>query len=721
MSAPLRLVLALHNHQPVGNFDHVFESAYRESYLPFLEAFEPHEQLSISLHTSGCLMEWLDNHHPEYLDRLAALCEAGRVEILGGPFYEPILTMLSPVDRRGQITSYTQWLESRLGAKVHGMWVPERIWEASLVADLVDAGMRYTVLDDYHFKCAGVADNDLLGYFLTEDNARLLRIFPGSEQLRYLIPFAPPEATIDHLRQIHEAHRSAVVVFGDDGEKFGTWPETFKHCYEDGWLQRFFEQLSANSQWLRCTTLAEAVEETPPVGKIYIPQASYREMTEWALPVPKQLEHERAIKQAGDDPRFAALRTFVRGGFWRNFKVKYPESNEMYARMMLVSQQLQAALAGGSVSPELVEARTELYRGQCNCPYWHGAFGGIYLPHLRHAIFRHLIAADNHLQAANRSEKPWVEGTARDYNLDDRPEVQLANDRLAAFLAPGRGGHLYELDVRAVCHNLLATLNRRPEAYHLKVAGGATSDNGVGSIHERVVFKQEGLQNRLQYDNHPRKALVDHFYDREVGLEAVAECRAEERGDFVEGAYETRIRRAENRVQAVLVRRGRAWGLEPTIKKCITLEAGTSALRIEYDLTDIPNDGDVHFSVEFNLAGLPAGAEDRYFSNAQEQRLGHLGTRLDLQDVQSLALTDEWLGLDVQLNLSRPTHIWTYPIETVSQSEGGFEMVHQSVVVQPHWYISPDANGHWQVTIDLALDTARAEDRSTQLQTVAIE
>ena len=73
MSKSIRFVLTLHNHQPIGNFDHVFEEAYQDSYLPFLDVFEPYESLRIGLHTSGSLMEWLDARHPEYVDRLAEL------------------------------------------------------------------------------------------------------------------------------------------------------------------------------------------------------------------------------------------------------------------------------------------------------------------------------------------------------------------------------------------------------------------------------------------------------------------------------------------------------------------------------------------------------------------------------------------------------------------------------------------------------------------------
>ena len=136
MTDSIRFCMVLHDHQPIGNFDGVFEQAYRNSYLRFLELFEDYTDLRLSLHTSGPLMEWLDLHHRDYVDRLAELAKAGRIEILGGAFYEPILTMIPSRDRVGQIVDYTRWLEERLGCQVRGMWVPERVWEPSLASVL---------------------------------------------------------------------------------------------------------------------------------------------------------------------------------------------------------------------------------------------------------------------------------------------------------------------------------------------------------------------------------------------------------------------------------------------------------------------------------------------------------------------------------------------------------------------------------------------------------
>ncbi|HEX5471667.1 MAG TPA: alpha-amylase/4-alpha-glucanotransferase domain-containing protein [Lacipirellulaceae bacterium] len=747
MSPNLRLVFVLHNHQPIGNFDGVFQSAYEDSYRAFLDVFEDYPNLPIALHTSGSLMEWLAARHPEYLDRLAALVSAGRLEIVGGAFYEPILAMIPPRDRVGQIRRYSEWLSDRFTTAINGMWIPERVWEQSFTGDLVDAGVRYTVLDDFHFKNAGLAEDNLHGYYITEDNGKLLSVFPGSERLRYTIPFREPEETMAYLRPIAERQPGAVVVFGDDGEKFGVWPGTKEYVYTNGWLRRFFDALVQNRSWLSVVSPTEALEQVPPLGKIYIPEGSYREMTEWALPTERLKEFIQLKHRWEHEGRWQEIAPFVRGGYWRNFKVKYPETDEMYARMQMVSRRLQEMTsahanceasngngnrrteprAQGHVRDESLigQARAELYRGQCNCGYWHGAFGGAYLPHLRNAIYQHLISADNLLDASRHrslaeGDLAWVELTTDDYNLDARPEVRLASNRLMALVAPSYGGHLYELDVRSICHNLLATLARREEAYHIAVrAGEAGAVQDVASIHDRVIFKQKDLDKRLQFDRYPRKSLIDHFYSLDVSAAAVEAGNYQELGDFVTGAYEARLRRSPKRMQLQLTRKGHVGERIIQITKGLTLEAGSQTLQVAYVLEGLPPGALLHFGIEFNFAGLPSGCDDRYFHDALHNQLGQLGSRFDLENVDALGLSDEWLGIDVEIQSDQPMHVWTFPIETVSQSEGGFELVHQSVVVHPHWYIKAGSDGRWIANMTLAIDTAMAEKRPTIAEVIA--
>ena len=97
--------------------------------------------------------------------------------------------------------------------------------------------------------------------------------------------------------------------------------------------------------------------------------------------------------------------------------MRYPESDEMYARMLGISRRLVETSAREGADPDYLEiARRELYRGQCNCSYWHGAFGGLYLPHLRNAVYRGLINAHNALDDAEAKTGPRVALEVGDFN-----------------------------------------------------------------------------------------------------------------------------------------------------------------------------------------------------------------------------------------------------------------------------------------------------------------
>jgi alpha-amylase len=715
---PIRFIFAIHNHQPVGNFDHIFEQSYQESYLPFLDVFEGYGKIKLTLHISGSLIEWLAEEHPEYLNRVAALVRQHRIEIIGGPFFEPILAMLPSRDRIGQIQMYSDWLKKRLGAEVSGLWIPERVWEQSYVRDIADAGMKYTILDDSHFKFAGVRDSALTRHYLTEDDGKTLNVFPGSEKLRYLIPFGQVEHIIDYFREASLSSSSSaetVLVHADDGEKFGSWPETSRHVYDDKWLHRFFDALSENSDWIHTATPSEVISSVPPLGKIYIPDGSYREMTEWVLDPEQQADMEKLRNEMQYDSQWwPVIRQFLHGGFWRNFKVRYPETDEMYCRMMSVSTRLQNTTEQGWNSADIELARESLYRSQCNCGFWHGAFGGIYLPHLRNAVYRELIKSDNLIDAAIERRGAWVESQTADFNFDGKNEVRLTNDHINLFVLPHCGGTMYELDIKSIAHNLLATITRRPESYHQKIVQRHQYRTNNEDGMSRLAFKQEGLERRLQYDSYPRKSLVDLFYDYDTDFDAVRQASVGQHGDFVQAEYDAVVRKKAGRIQILMSRESTAYGVPVRVDKGVTLSEGSNVIEIAYRLSHLPKDYKIHFAVEMNFAGMPGGVENRYFhgaGGAKAQRFGNLSTYLDLMNGTEIGLYDDWLGLDVRLKTNRPTDFYAFPIETVSQSVEGFELVHQSVAMQPHWRFIPDEAGVWSVEMFLELDTSIARKR----------
>ncbi len=298
-------------------------------------------------------------------------------------------------------------------------------------------------------------------------------------------------------------------------------------------------------------------------------------MTEWVLPAETQKEFVGLTNSHPENTEWKRLVWYTRGGFWRNFRTRYSESHEMYCRMVQVSQRLAGLENRTDLNDEqrsqLSSARTHLYRSQCNCSYWHGAFGGLYLPHLRNAVYRELILADGVLDAVERRGESWVDVSVGDFNFDARQELRMSNHRLQAWIAPAQGGQMYELDVRNAGVNVLATLNRRPEAYHQRIIDYARRDGKkdnvkLASINDEIKFKQPDLDQKIFFDTWSRKSLVDHFF--RPMLKADEFRRGEGLiGDFVSGTYEASVRRTDSRVAVELRRTGSAGGLEGEIRR----------------------------------------------------------------------------------------------------------------------------------------------------------
>ena len=290
MNDAIRFCLGLHLHQPVGNFGYVFEQHVRDVYRPFLAHVRAQSFFPITLHISGPLIEWLDEHERSFLDYVADLASDGRVELLAAGFYEPILASLPRPDRLTQVAWMRDTIRSRLGAEATGLWLTERVWEPDLAADLHDAGVKFAVVDDRHFLATGFPRHALHAPFHTEHDGKSIALFPIDERLRYLIPFQPPEETVSYLRQLRsEGKRLAVLA--DDGEKFGGWPGTREWVYDGGWLDRFFVAMREviESGEVVLSRLDDALQNVPSGGLAYLPTGSYREMEGWSLPAPAAL------------------------------------------------------------------------------------------------------------------------------------------------------------------------------------------------------------------------------------------------------------------------------------------------------------------------------------------------------------------------------------------------------------------------------------------------
>ena len=696
----IQLIFGCHSHQPVGNFDHVFEDAFRKAYLPFVDVLERFPQVRVTLHYTGPLWDWFLANRPDYVARLAGLVHNGQVEIMGGAYYEPLLCAIPKRDAVAQIVRMQEFCEKHFGQAPRGMWLAERVWEPHMPRILADAGIDYAVLDDMHFKCSGLSEEELFGYYLTEDCGSPLKVFPILEKLRYLIPFRQVEQSIAYLREHATEDGRRCAVIHDDGEKFGVWPGTYHSVYTEGWLEEFFQALTDNREWLHTTTYADYLSREKALGRTYLTCASYQEMMAWALPTPMQRTLHALRETYKNEPEHLL---FLRGGFWRNFLAKYPEANSMQKRMLYTSARLHRLRK--KKHPDIKAAEKALHEGQCNCAYWHGVFGGLYLNHLRTAVYQKLIEADALLDAVEFGDKRRVQIHSMDFDADGFEEVILDNGRLGLFVSPVDGGTLFELDYKPKPFNFVNTLARREEPYHDALRGGSThlaaEEEAKGSIHELVRVKESGLDTYLVYDPYRRVCLRDHFLSREVTTEQLWKSTQEELGDFATAPYEFQI----HKDGVVLSRTAPIDGMMARVCKRIRLKKGASRLEIQYH---IENRGErvleTLFGVEFALNFLTGSAHDRYYvSETRELGRPLLGQMALEKALSHIALRDEWQRLEIGLWLSQPADVHCFPIETVSQSEDGQERVYQGSVLVPCWYVSLEADSAMDIVLEVGV------------------
>ena len=206
---------------------------------------------------------------------------------------------------------------------------------------------------------------------------------------------------IEYLREHATLEGERIGTMGDDGEKFGSWPTTWDHCWGEGqWVEKFFTALEKNADWLATTTPSRWLDERGPIGRVYLPTSSYAEMGDWVLP-PDESQIFGPMLHAAQDAKSPEAR-YLRGGFWRNFQVKYSEINDLHKQMLRTSAKVAAMPAGA----EKLAAEDHLHRGQSNDCYWHGLFGGVYITHMRSEGDKFLEALDEAIRLGKEGGVP---------------------------------------------------------------------------------------------------------------------------------------------------------------------------------------------------------------------------------------------------------------------------------------------------------------------------
>ena len=698
--AKFQFVLLVHGHQPVGNFDNVIEFAYSHSYLPFVQMLEKHPKIRIGLHLSGCLLEWIENAHPEYFDLLRKLAGRGQVEMIGGGYYEPILISIPPEDRREQIDRLGDYMERNFGTRPSGAWLTERVWEPQLPSTLAAAGIQYTLVDDNHFLSAGFEPSQLRGAFIAEDMGLSIQLIPGLKILRYIIPYREPHETIELLRAAAAEHPGAFITMGDDCEKFGVWPGSYDYCYRDGWIERFYTALEAEQEWLEIVTPGQAVASHPPLGRADLPAASYTEMMEWALPTPARVRFESIEKE------FASrvdMQPFLRGGIWRGFMAKYSEANLLQKKMLHVSAKVRRlALSrrrGSNFHHTREKAEALMLRSQCNDPYWHGVFGGIYSPHLRTAPWRALVEAEALADGLVNRDNGWVDSKRTDFDSDGRDEICFTSAAYSAVLAPADGATICALDFRPSKATLINSMTRRMESYHSRLKNAASAaGSGAVSIHDVVRAKEPGLEKLLRYDRWFRHCFRTLVFPANQTFADYEQLRLDAHAGIAAGNYSAG-ELSEARV-TLCYKSADGWHADKEF--LFTLRDAGFDLAGNTDVT-AKDPASVQVGIELVLNFLAPEASDRYFEAGGERHPLRWSATVPGPE---LRVVDRYQNVAATLSAPGAREFWVSPIETVSDSEDGFERVYQGSQILAVWPVEIKPGQGWRGGVSLQVTQA---------------
>ena len=671
----INLAIALHFHQPIGNFDNIIERAYTMCYKPFLEFLSEYKQVKAMIHVSGCLFDYLEDNHPEMIKLIKDMVSRKQVELMGGGYYEPILTAIPEKDAIGQIKMMSKYIKNRFNVTPKGMWIAERVWQPDLVKTIYKAGIRYLILDDEHLLRSGVKPENMRGYFVTGRGKEKLAVFPSNKRLRYLIPFKLPQETIDYFKNVPSRKDGMLFTYGDDGEKFGEWPGTHKWVFEENWLRNFFNLLQGNKDWIELAHFSDYLKNNKPTGTLTIKQGSYEEMMEWS------------------------------DGNWLNFLSKYPEADQMHKKMVYVSTKIKNVNKNTAQNKlkKLENAARQLYMGQCNCAYWHGVFGGLYLYHLRSAIYNHLIEADkiaDNLLRGNKKDNTYIEQV--DFDLDGKNEVIIENNEFSIYVEPAEGGIVKELDYRPFSFNLVNTLSRKREPYHQKILNSNQDLSGlkVATIHDDFRTVDPEFKNMLFYDRAGRYFLRSYFVKKGLTFEKFVASSYDELGDFSAGVYSSRVK--DNMI--TLERGAEVSNVKVKLNKRIRIK---SKHEIEFPfLVKVKEQVKLNalFGLEFNVT-MPDLNSDRYQYCFDGKALGDLNSNGRGFPVESFGILDNLKELGIRFSfLKKPAKVWYFPVKTISQSERAYEQNYQCSCILFLWNLNFKASAEFKGNVNISFE-----------------
>ena len=665
----IKLIFGACNNVPYGSSDYLFEQVYQKAYKPFLTELYHFNEINLTLYYSGVVLDWLEKNHPEFIMLLNDMVKRKQIEILGGGYYHPAFPLIPHTDRLGQIESLTTYIRELFGKRPRGGWIPESIWEPSLVSMLKSSGLEYIFLREHHFQGAGITDNALFAPVLTENQGKIITAFPvlrGSFSGRMK---KTPEDAVKSILAKGSSKKSSVVVLMENGEELGYWNDSHTLLYKNKWLNRFLTILEDHKDSIDFSSPGTLNREITPLRKLYFKSSAYNEVQDWFNGT--QSQKKKAAASHGEP-------TFPPGDF-RQVLTKYEESNLLYAKM-IYTHVLVNQIRGDKARKKT--ARNELWKGQNHQVYWPTCWGGIYTNSYRKAAYRAFLDAEK----ITHEKGIFIPSIVSvDFDMDGQEEYLFQGEELNGY-THAKGGVLFELDYLPVSWNYLDTFSRYQEPYH----GNGTKNKGL--------------------DWFPRKAFMDHFFHQKEKVEAFDTMAYKEAGDFINSQYELAEFHRDQKL--IIFRRSGSVKLEKGTCKVDLSKAfkfAKSEITVSYTITNASNkDAVLNFGSELNLSFAANCVESLrlYSLSGLKQRELGLGKKTS-SECTGIRMEDITNKVEITFSADTEFTLWSLPVETVHKTHEGYSEQYQSTCFLPRWKLNLKPEESWKTDLRLSFKRIR--------------
>ena len=489
----VKLILGTINSCSLAIGEQKLEEVYEKSYKPFLRIVHA-SKLPVTMYFSGELLSWVIDKHDGMQMLINDIVKRRRIEFLGGGYYSPLFSLIPRKDRVSQIELMTTDIRKRFGKRPRGMWITEKVWEPSMPMTMNNAGMEFSFLDEEFFEDAGLFNGELYRPCITEDQGKKVVLFPLSNRLISQFLISEPEDVIEQIIACGSEKEERYISFLIPGEELD---------FSDGAQKRitkFLDLIEKNSKHIDVVLPGKIVRELKGMNKVYFGCVSPGDIGRWSGPIFRDI----AVQNGHDPNQDQGLRkNFNNQSFFRHFLAKYPESNNLYSRMIDVHK-LVSQMRGDKQRKK--SAGYELFKSQKHSAFWHGGgYEGIYSLEERRRAYAALIEAEKFTREKTGFRSSLVRD---DFDMDGLDEFIYRGQSLNVNLHT-KGGVIFELDYFRTPHNYLATMSRHREWYH---------------------------EDEIT-DRYTRNTFIDHFLQSEASPETFAKSSFKEAGDFIASVY----------------------------------------------------------------------------------------------------------------------------------------------------------------------------------------